>query len=233
MTTGTRDLRMPVVLLAHGSRHLQGTASIERLRDAVAAASGLEVRVAYLDLNEPDLSAAAGRLRADGYDRAVVVPLLFTPAFHARSDAPEAVAAARAATGLELRTADILGTGEDVLTLLLEAVDDAGIPATGELIVASVGSSRPEANAQVARLGDRLAARRGAPVRTAYATCEPRVADALTVHPDTAGVAALFVGRGRLLDSIVGLAGERGIPVTAPLEAVLAPLVLQRYDAAT
>jgi sirohydrochlorin ferrochelatase len=199
----------------------------------VAATSGLEARVAYLDLNEPDLTAAAARLRVDGYHRAVVVPLLFTPAFHARTDAPGAVATARSATGLDLRTADILGTGDDVLDLLLQSAADAAVPAAGDLVVASVGSSRPEANAEVARLADRLAARRGTPVRAAYATCEPRVAELLADNPDTAGVLALFVGHGRLLDGITQSAGQRGIPVTAPLEAALAPLVLRRYDAAS
>jgi hypothetical protein len=36
-----------------------------------------------------------------------------------------------------------------------------------------------------------------------------------------------------LLDTIAESAGQRGIPVTAPLEAALAPLVLQRYEAAS
>lgn len=223
---------MPVVLLAHGSRHARGADSIDRLRDAVAGGSGLDARTAYLDLNEPDLTATAAGLRAAGHRSAVVVPLLFTPAFHARTDVPGAVAAASAATGVNLHVADILGTGDDIADLLLAAAADAGIPDHGDLVVVSVGSSRADANATVADLADRLRGRRGAAVRAAYATCEPGIGAVLADHPDTVGVISLFVGHGRLLDAVDDAAAARGLPVTPPLEAALAPLVLQRYAAA-
>ncbi|WP_195909068.1 sirohydrochlorin chelatase [Microlunatus sp. Gsoil 973] len=217
-------------MLAHGSRHPQGVASIERLRDAVAARSGRSVHAAYLDLNQPDLTAAARQIVAAGHRRAVVVPLLFTPAFHARTDAPATLTAARAATGLDLRRADILGTPDALLPVLMEAARSAGIPDTGELLLASVGSSRPEANAEVADLAERLAALRGAPVRAAFATCAPRVSD-LVAELGCAGVLALFVGHGLLLDKVRAAAAERGLPTSQPLEDKLVPLVLERTTA--
>lgn len=228
---------MPVVLLAHGSRHRQGTASIERLRDAVVELAGhdggrLDARTAYLDLNQPDITAAAARLRADGHRRAVVVPLLFTPAFHARTDAPAAIAGAAAAADVELITADILRTPDDLIPLLLQAAAEAGVPDHGPLLLTSVGSSRPEANAEVDDLAARIASVRGDSVRAAFATCAPRAVDELGNGPVT-GVLSLFVGHGLLLDMITAAASERGIPTAAPLEGVLAPLVLQRYRAAS
>ncbi len=232
MTTGTRAARVPVVLLAHGSRHVDGTASVERLRAAVAAESGVDARAAYLDLNQPDLTAAARTLRADGYPRAVVVPLLFTPAFHARTDVPGAVAAATSATGVDLRVAEILGAGDDLAEVLTDAARAAGIPDRGDLAVVSVGSSRPEANATITELADRLSRRRAAVVRAAFATCPPHIDTVLVDQPATVGVLSLFVGHGRLLDTVAAAAAARGIPVTPPLETALAPLVLQRYAAA-
>lgn len=213
-------------MLAHGSRHPLGMASIDRLRDAVAARAGAAY-AAYLDLNQPDLTTVGERLRSVGESSAVVVPLLFTPAFHARTDAPAAVAAARAATGLEFELADILGTPEELIPILLQAAADAGIPDSGELLLAAVGSSRPEANAAVAELADRLSAVRGSPVRSAFATCAPRVGE-LVGEPGVTGVIALFVGHGLLLDTIRTAAAEHGVPVSEPLEARLAPLVLAR-----
>lgn len=219
---------MPVVLLAHGSRHPHGIASIERLRDAVAE-DGLDARTAYLDLNQPDLNAAAQSLRADGHRRAVVVPLLFTPAFHARTDAPAHIAAAQQRTGVELITADIIGTPDDLIGLLLAAGNAAGIPADGPVLLTSVGSSRQEANADVADLAARVAGVRQAPVSAAFATCEPR-ATRLLGDSDRAdapvGVLALFVGHGLLLDKITAAAD---VPVAEPLEGALAPLIRQRY----
>lgn len=213
-------------MLAHGSRHPLGTASIERLRDAVAARAGAAY-AAYLDLNEPDLSAVAQQLRAAGQTGAIVVPLLFTPAFHARTDAPAAVAAARAATGVELELADILGTPDELIAILLQAAADAGIPDSGELVLAAVGSSQAEANATVAELADRLSAVRGAPVRAGFATCAPRASE-LVARTGVTGVIALFVGHGLLLDTIRSAAAEHGVPVSEPLEGRLAPLVLAR-----
>lgn len=222
---------MPVVLLAHGSRHPDGIASIERLRDAVQTTGIEHATAAYLDLNQPDLTAAALDLRDRGHRQAVVAPLLFTPAFHARTDAPSAVRAAEQASGIRLTVADILGTGDDLLPILDAALADAGI-GPGELLITSVGSSRPEANAMVADLGGRIAARRGAAVHTGFATSAPRAEDVLAAQPGIVGVLALFVGHGLLLDKINSAAAARGIPVTAPLETRLAPIAAARYRAA-
>ena len=217
-------------MLAHGSRHPLGTASIERLRDAVGASWPAPAHAAYLDLNQPDLTAVAGAIRESGHRRAAVVPLLFTPAFHARTDAPATVAAARSASGVDLVLTDILGTPDALVPILSLAASDARIPVTGTLLLTAVGSSRPEANAAVVDLADRLTVVRQAPVEVGFATCEPRATD-LLARPGVAGVLALFVGHGLLLDKIRAAAVERGVPMSAPLEDLLAPLVVARAAA--
>lgn len=223
---------MPVVLLAHGSRHPQGVASIDTLAAAVASDSGLDTRTAYLDLNQPDLTATARQLAADRHTCGIVVPLLFTPAFHARSDAPATIDAAAEGSGVDLITADIIGTPDELMPLLQNAGDVAGIPAEGELLLTSVGSSRPEANAAVTDLAARLSRSAERRVRAGFVTCEPRAQELLATDPDIAGVLALFVGRGLLLDKVAAAAADRGVPVAAPLEQALVPLVLDRYAAA-
>jgi sirohydrochlorin ferrochelatase len=170
-------------------------------------------------------------LREQGHRQAIVVPLLFTPAFHARTDAPAAVRMAEDASGVSFTVAEILGTGDDLLPILDRSLAAAGIGA-GELLITSVGSSRPQANAMVVELANRIAVRRGAAVHTAFATCDPRAGDVLAEHPSIAGVLALFVGHGLLLDKINSAAAARGIPVAAPLEAALAPIVEARYQEA-
>ena len=59
--------------------------------DAVGDHCGAPARAAFLDLTEPDLEKVASGLAAEGYERAVVVPLLFTAAFHATIDVPQTV----------------------------------------------------------------------------------------------------------------------------------------------
>ena len=121
----------------------------------------MPTRAAYLDLTDPDLAALAAELAAAGVRRAVVVPLLFTDAFHARIDVPDAVTQAADSSGVELVLGPILGTGDDVVDVVAARLAAAGTPSGAPVLLYAVGSSRPEANAAVAGLADRLAVRRG------------------------------------------------------------------------
>src|SRR4051794_20008050 len=83
---GADPAAVPVIGLAHGSRHPRGAQAIEALMVAVGAAAGVPALPAYLDLADPDLATVAAALAEQGHRRAVVVPLLFTEAFHATVD---------------------------------------------------------------------------------------------------------------------------------------------------
>ena len=230
--SGDGPAGIPVIGLAHGSRHPRGADAIEALMSAVGAAAGVPAHAAYLDLAEPDLGAAVAQLAADGHRRAVVVPLLFTVAFHATVDVPDAVAEAARAHGLELVVADILGTGDDLADVLRGALEGAGVSGDDDAVLFAVGSSRPEANAAVADLAARLAAGRRGDVRVAFGTCAPRVADVLGELTPPVALWPLFLADGLLLDPLRNLAGERGWTLVEPLGAQAAPLVLARYAAA-
>jgi sirohydrochlorin cobaltochelatase len=230
--SGAHPAGVPVIGLAHGSRHPRGADAIEALMIAVGAAAGVPVHAAYLDLAQPDLGAVVAQLAALGHRRAVVVPLLFTVAFHATVDVPEAVAEAAEAHGVELVVTDILGTGDDVADVLRAALDDAGVTGDDDALLFAVGSSRPEANAAVADLAVRLAEGRPGDVRAAVGTCAPRTADVLDELTPPVALWPLFLADGLLLDPLRRLAGERGWPLVEPLGAHAAPLVLARYAAA-
>jgi len=232
--SGGHPAGVPVIGLAHGSRHPRAAAAIETLMTAVGAAAGAPAHAAYLDLAEPDLSAVVAQLAAEGHRCAVVVPLLFTVAFHATVDVPQAVAEAAAAYGMELVVTDILGTGDDVAAVLRGALDGAGVhgDADADAVLFAVGSSRPEANDAVADLAARLADGRRGDVRVAFGTCAPRVADVLADLVPPVALWPLFLADGLLLDPLRRLADERGWTLVEPLGASAAPLVLARYAAA-
>ncbi len=223
---------VPVVGLAHGSRHPRGAAAIEALMVAVGAAAGVPSHAAYLDLAEPDLSAVVAGLAAGGHRRAVVVPLLFTVAFHATVDVPEAVAAAAQTHGVELVVSDILGTGDDVADVLRDALEGTGVGTDPDALLFAVGSSRTEANDAVADLAARLADGRRGDVRAAFGTCSPRVAAVLPELHAPVALWPLFLADGLLLDPLRRLADEHGWPLVEPLGERAAPLVLARYAAA-
>ena len=226
---------LPLVGLAHGSRDPRAAVATAELLAAVAdLRPGLRTVPAYLDLAEPDLTAALTSLAAP---EAVVLPLLFTQAFHADVDTPTAISEAAAATGTRVRRAGILGMGPAVLAGLQLRAVEAGIADIDGIVLAAVGSSSASANAAVGELAARWAAERSGPVRAAFATAgEPKVRAALESlaaavdPPARVGVVPLFAAPGLLLDVIARHAAEFEAPVAEPLGVELAGLVLERYD---
>jgi sirohydrochlorin cobaltochelatase len=188
-------------------------------------------RYAFLDLAAPDLDTAAAELAAAGHRRAVVVPLLFTVAFHATVDVPQAVRAAAASAGIELAVADILGTGDDIADLLVTALADAGVAPEASVLLYAVGSSNSAANVAVVELAARLERRHPAPVRAAFATCTPRPAEVIDDLPEPVAILPLFLADGLLLDPVRILAAGRGWTFVEPLGERAAGLVLDRYRA--
>ncbi len=87
-----------LILFGHGARDPRWAEPFERLRDKVAAARPtVEVRLAFLDLMEPDLPTAAGALVAIGCEALRVVPVFFGQGGHIRDDVPRLVEAVRGA----------------------------------------------------------------------------------------------------------------------------------------
>jgi sirohydrochlorin ferrochelatase len=199
---------------------------------AVAAQANIIAMPAYLDLAEPDLSAAALQLANAGHTMAVVVPLLFTEAFHATVDVPQTVRDVVQAHRIELVVTDILGTGEDVADLLGQSLDEAGIGNDSSVLLFGVGSSRPAANEAVVDLAARLARGRRNPVRACFGTCAPGVLDVVEELPEPIAVLPLFLAEGLLLSPVRALAGEHGWRIAEPLEERAAGLVRQRYHSA-
>ena len=225
-------MAVPVVGLAHGSRHPDGTRAIEQLMATVARTGGVVAEPAFLDLAEPDLTAVVHRLAAAGHRRAVVVPLLFTAAFHATVDVPDAVRAAAAEVGLELVVTDILGTGSEVEEMVRASADRAGIAGSTSLLLFAVGSSQEPANAAVHALAARLDAGRPGRVLAAFGTADPRPDAVLPLLPEPVAVVPLFLAPGLLLRGVTATATARGWTVAPPLGNLAAPLVLARWAGA-
>ncbi|MFI0433569.1 MAG: CbiX/SirB N-terminal domain-containing protein, partial [Candidatus Nanopelagicales bacterium] len=85
----------PVVLLGHGSPDERHAVGIARLAQQVADLLGVPVATAYLQHNEPGLPDAVARLRAAGWPRVRVLPLLLSRGGHLADDVPVAVAQAQ------------------------------------------------------------------------------------------------------------------------------------------
>lgn len=166
----------PVLLAcSHGTRSLAGQHAISALVEAVARAHPeVEVRQAFVDVQDPDVSTAL----ADLAGRSVrVVPLLLSTGFHVRVDLIGAGIAAGAAVAATLGPDPALV--EILAERLLARLGQVGSEDT--VLLGAAGSSDPDAIAGCDEMARGLADRLGHPVRAAYlSAAEPRVADAVT-----------------------------------------------------
>ena len=216
-----------ILLLSHGSRDPRAAYVVGELVLAVAAATGMTVRAAYLGFTAPLPRVALRQLGADGFTMVRVVPLLFTPGYHLTHDVPAAVLPQGGAVDpMDVSVAPpLLAGGPRQRELLLMALDgrlrQAGAGGQVDaLVLASAGSSSQEARRCIEGLARDLERRHGIPVEPAFASAGTRTpTHALEVLSDRGAqrpaVASLFVAPGRLTDSVV--ASCQGLPVADPL----------------
>lgn len=247
-----------LLAVAHGSRDPRHAAALRALMDAVREARpGLDVELGFLDLCGPDVPSALAALDARGARRVAAVPLFLTSGYHVRHDIPAALAAAGRGLRRPLRITVTAPLGPD--PLLLEALEhrvrEAGLwpgDPDAALVLASAGSSDPDARAQVERTARRWARSGWGAVRCAYASAAaPSPADAVAALRADGWrqivLASYFLAPGRLPDRVLAAAAAGsgqpggaapGVVVTEPLTspdrppaAELVRLLLARHAA--
>lgn len=89
-------MKKGLVLFAHGAREAAWSEPFEALAERVRALSpDTVVRLAYLELMQPDLSGAVAEVVAGGAETVRIVPIFFGQGGHLRRDLPTLVAALR------------------------------------------------------------------------------------------------------------------------------------------
>lgn len=110
-----------MVLFAHGARDVRWREPFERLASKVAAARASDVdagpvKLAFLELMEPDLPTAVGDLVANGCSLITVVPIFFGQGGHIRKDLPAVIDRCRALyPSVEIQCAGAVGEDDGVL----------------------------------------------------------------------------------------------------------------------
>lgn len=222
-------MRSPTLLaVAHGSRDPRFADNARRLIGQIRRLRpDLDVRLAFLELSEPNVIEVLGDLTGD----AVVVPLLLSDAYHARIDLPTVLATAP--TGLRVTQAAVLGADDRLLELARRRVDEVGVENPG-VILTAVGSSDSSANARTRTLAAQW------PISTTvFATGESAsLADAIELLRARGAtevvVAPWFLSPGLLLDRVRAEAARLEVPVAAALGAdrLVAEVVVRRYMSA-
>ncbi|MFG2193435.1 sirohydrochlorin chelatase [Streptomyces sp. NPDC048639] len=243
----------PVLLLiAHGSRDPRHAATVHALTARVRSLRpGLRVETAFLDFNAPSVPQVLERLNAEqaeaggGVRDVVALPLLLTRAFHAKSDIPSVLRETSSRLPrLSVRQADVLGPSPLLTATLERRLHDAGVRpgdrASTGVVLASAGSSDPEAIAVIADIAREWRHTGWCAVRPAFASASlPRTEDAVRAlraeGVERVAVAPYVIAPGFLPDRIAGGARDAGADVLAGVlgpAPELARLLLRRYDEA-
>jgi sirohydrochlorin ferrochelatase len=179
-----------LVAVAHGSADPRASATIGELTALAAeraTARGLrplELRTAYLGHAPPSLPQVMGTIEPGRQVR--VLPLLLTEAYHSKADIPRMLTrVSREFPRLRVSYGNTLGPHPRLLRALerrLVEVDPEPDHAQTGVVLASAGSSDPQANAIITRLAAQWQDRAGwFAVRPAYASAaEPSPAAAVT-----------------------------------------------------
>ncbi|MER6466201.1 sirohydrochlorin chelatase [Streptomyces sp. NPDC001228] len=232
----------PVLLvIAHGSRDPRHAATVHALvRRVRSLRPGLRVETGFLDFNVPSVRGVLDSLAAEGVRDVVALPLLLTRAFHAKADIPAVLRDAPAR--LRIRQAEVLGPSPLLLAALERRLHEAGLtsadkPSTG-VVLASAGSSDPEAIAVIADIAREWRSTGWRAVRPAFASASlPRTEDAVRELRELGcarvAVAPYVLAPGFLPDRIARGAAQADVlaDVLGPAPEV-ARVLLDRYDAA-
>ncbi|MEU7580246.1 sirohydrochlorin chelatase [Streptomyces sp. NPDC041068] len=234
--------RPTLLVIAHGSRDPRHAATVRELVRAVRSLRpGLRVETGFLDFNAPTVGGVLERIAAEGVRDVVALPLLLTRAFHAKADIPAVLR--QAPPVLRIRQAAVLGPSPLLLSALEQRLYEAGLdPAekssTG-VVLASAGSSDPEAIAVIADIAREWRRTGWCAVRPAFASASlPRTEDAVRELRAVEGVrrvavAPYVLAPGFLPDRIARGAADADVlaDVLGPAPAV-ARLLVRRYDEA-
>lgn len=228
-----------LILTAHGSRDPRSAANAHAVAAQLKSMRpGLDVRLAFLELNEPNLTEVLAA--SSDRHRTVVAPLLLAGAYHARLDIPAQIARAGAHG---VRRAEVLGEDDRLVTVLRERLAELGVsPHDDDLgvMVVATGSSNAAANARTARVASMLAlGAEWVSATTAFATRRDQSVSRATGYLRRQGarrlvIAPWFLAPGLLTDGVLKFARHSGIPMAAPLGAhrLVAETVLDRYEQA-
>ena len=235
-------MHRPVLLVvAHGSRDPRHAATVHALvRRVRSLRPGLRVETGFLDFNLPSVTGALESLDAEGVREVVALPLLLTRAFHAKADIPAVLA--QAPRRLRISRAEVLGPSPLLLSALERRLYEAGLtPAdkssTG-VVLASAGSSDPEAIAVIAEIAREWRHTGWCAVRPAFASAslprtEQAVGELRALGCARVAVAPYVLAPGFLPDRIArGAAGADVLADVLGPAPEVARLLLDRYDEA-
>lgn len=170
-----------LILCAHGTRDPAGQQAILDMAATVRDALGVEVREAYVDVQEPTIDEVVASIPvSDDGLAAVVVPYLLAGGYHVHVDIARAVK-----NRPDVVAAKALGPDSRLIEIVLDRIVAAAVHPTATLVLAPAGSSDPRSQADTEVTLDSLRLSWDGPVRVGYAAgIEPTVTQAVKAARD-------------------------------------------------
>jgi len=222
-----------LVLCAHGTRDPAGQQVILEVAEQVRTALEVEVRVAYVDVQEPTIDeVVAGIPVAEEGFAAVVVPFLLAGGYHVHVDIARAVR-----DRADVAAAPALGPDRRLLSIVMDRIVAADVHPTATLVLAPAGSSDPRSQEDTEVTLDALRLRWDGPVRVGYASgIEPTAAQAVVsaraygedADDGDVAVVSYLLAPGFFQESLNGAEADH---VTAPLapDPRIIEIIADRY----
>ncbi|NLF03857.1 MAG: sirohydrochlorin chelatase [Actinomycetales bacterium] len=236
----------PVLIgCSHGTDSVAGRAAIRSILDDVRALRPeLDVREAFVDVQLPEVADVVGEALSDGGGAgseegsrgsdagpvgAVVVPLLLSTGFHVKVDIADSVA------GRPAVAARPMGPHPLLVDILVDRLAAVALTPADAVVLASAGSTDPDAAVHVRKVAAGLAAALGRPVAVGYgAGAHPRVPAAVSSAREALPpggrvvVASYLLAPGYFHDRVLEAGAD---VVTTPLapDPRLAQITLERY----
>ena len=114
------------IVFAHGSRIESANQAVRDVAAQTAASGRHVVEPAFLEIGQPDLSAATGLLIARGVQRIVVIPYFLTLGTHMQRDLPRLARDASQAHGeIEIQITSPLDGHPALVQALLDRASEA------------------------------------------------------------------------------------------------------------
>ena len=114
------------IVFAHGSRIESANQAVRDVAAQMAASGRHVVEPAFLEIGQPDLTAATGLIIARGARRIVVIPYFLTLGTHMQRDLPRlAIEASHAHGGIEMQIASPLDGHPALVQALLDRASEA------------------------------------------------------------------------------------------------------------
>ncbi|TDW31209.1 sirohydrochlorin ferrochelatase [Cryobacterium psychrophilum] len=221
---------------AHGTSSAEGQAATVELMRAVAKAHpAIDVRLGYVDVQQPDPAATLGAVERGR--PVVVVPLLLSAGYHVHVDLTEAV---QAETNRHVVLTGALGPDPRLTDLLLLRLTEAGLTNDDVVVLAVAGSSDARAVADCHVVRAQLAALLGREVSVGFlSAASPRLPDAVAAardaHPGRRIVVSSYLLAPGYFQSLVEVAGADAVTgplltFSGPAPEQLVAVVASRYQ---